>query len=78
MGVEGVDAMSQEEYRQAAIDAVAKLSADVGIPTKLSELGVQEKDIEFLAESALADACTPGNPRDVTKDEIAEIYRSIL
>ena len=78
MGVEGVDAMSQEEYRQAAIDAVAKLSADVGIPTKLSELGVQEKDIDFLAESALADACTPGNPRDVTKDEIAEIYRSIL
>lgn len=78
MGVEGVDAMSQEEYRQAAIDAVAKLSADVGIPTKLSELGVQEKDIDFLAESALVDACTPGNPRDVTKDEIAEIYRSIL
>lgn len=78
MGVEGVDAMSQEEYRQAAIDAVAKLSADVGIPTKLSELGVQEKDIDFLAESALADTCTPGNPRDVTKDEIAEIYRSIL
>ncbi len=78
MGVEGVDAMSQDEYRKAAIDAVAKLSADVGIPTKLSELGVQEKDIDFLAESALADACTPGNPRDVTKEEIAEIYRSIL
>ena len=78
MGVEGVDSMSQEEYRKAAIDAVAKLSTDVGIPTKLSELGVQEKDIDFLAESALADACTPGNPRDVTKEEIAEIYRSIL
>lgn len=78
MGVEGVDSMSQEEYRKAAIDAVAKLSTDVGIPTKLSELGVQEKDIDFLAESALADACTPGNPRDVTKKEIAEIYRSIL
>lgn len=78
MGVEGVDAMSQDEYRKAAIDAVAKLSADVGIPTKLSELGVQEKDIDFLAESALADACTPGNPRNVTKEEIAEIYRSIL
>ena len=78
MGVEGVDSMTQAEYRAAAIDAVAKLSADVGIPTKLSELGVKEKDIDFLAESALADACTPGNPRDVTKNEIAEIYRSIL
>ena len=78
MGVAGVDAMSQEEYRAAAIDAVAKLSADVGIPTKLSELGVKEKDIDFLAASALADACTPGNPRDVTKEQIAEIYRSIF
>ena len=78
MGVENVDAMDQETYRKAAIDAVAKLSADVGIPTKLSELGVKEKDIDFLAESALADACTPGNPRDVTKEEIAELYRSIL
>ena len=78
MGVEGVDSMTQAEYRATAIDAVAKLSADVGIPTKLSELGVKEKDIDFLAESALADACTPGNPRDVTKNEIAEIYRSIL
>lgn len=78
MGVKNVDEMNQETYRKAAIEAVAKLSADVGIPTKLSELGVQEKDIDFLAESALADACTPGNPRDVTKEEIAEIYRSIL
>lgn len=78
MGVAGVDDMDTETYRKAAIDAVAKLSTDVGIPTKLSELGVQEKDIDFLAASALADACTPGNPRDVTKEEIAEIYRSIL
>ena len=78
MGVAGVDDMTQGEYRAAAIDAVAKLSTDVGIPTKLSELGVKEKDIDFLAESALADACTPGNPRDVTKEEIAEIYRSIF
>ena len=78
MGVAGVDNMTQEEYRAAAIDAVAKLSADVGIPTKLSELGVKEEDIDFLAASALADACTPGNPRDVTKDQIAEIYRSIF
>ncbi|MBR4642021.1 MAG: lactaldehyde reductase [Selenomonadaceae bacterium] len=78
MGVAGVDEMTQDEYRAAAIDAVAKLSTDVGIPTKLSELGVKAEDIDFLAESALADACTPGNPRDVTKEEIAEIYRSIL
>jgi len=78
MGVAGVDDMTQEEYRAAAIDAVAKLSADVGIPTKLSELGVKAEDIDFLAESALADACTPGNPRDVTKEQIAEIYRSIF
>ena len=78
MGVAGVDEMTQDEYRAAAIDAVAKLSTDVGIPTKLSELGVKAEDIDFLAESALADACTPGNPRDVTKEEIAEIYRSIF
>ena len=78
MGVAGVDEMTQEEYRAAAIEAVAKLSADVGIPTKLSELGVKAEDIDFLAASALADACTPGNPRDVTKEEIAEIYRSIF
>jgi len=78
MGVANVDSMTQEEYRAAAIDAVAKLSTDVGIPTKLSDLGVKDKDIDFLAESALADACTPGNPRDVTKEQIAEIYRSIL
>jgi len=78
MGVAGVDEMTQEEYRAAAIEAVAKLSADVGIPTKLSELGVKAEDIDFLAQSALVDACTPGNPRDVTKEQIAEIYRSIF
>ena len=78
MGVANVDEMTQDEYRAAAIEAVAKLSADVGIPEKLSELGVKAQDIDFLAASALADACTPGNPRDVTKEEIAEIYRSIL
>lgn len=78
MGVANVDSMTQEEYRAAAIEAVAKLSADVGIPTKLSELGVKAEDIDFLAQSALVDACTPGNPRDVTKEQIAEIYRSIF
>lgn len=78
MGVANVDSMTQEEYRAAAIDAVAKLSTDVGIPTKLSELGVKSEDIDFLAQSALVDACTPGNPREVTKEQIAEIYRSIF
>ena len=78
MGVEGVDDMSQEEYREAAIAAVEKLSTDVGIPTKLSALGVLEKDLDFLAASAIADACTPGNPRDVTKEQIIEIYKSIF
>ena len=78
MGVAGVDAMSQDEYRQAAIAAVQQLSTDVGIPTKLSELGVKEKDIDFLADSAMADACTPGNPRDVVKADIIGIYESIL
>lgn len=78
MGVAGVDQMSEGEYRQAAIDAVAKLAEDVGIPQHLSELGVQEKDLDFLAESAIADACTPGNPRDCTKEEIVAIYKSIL
>lgn len=77
MGVAGVDAMSQDEYRQACIAAVEKLSADVGIPEKLTELGVKQEDIKFLAESAFVDACTPGNPRDATVDDIVKIYESI-
>ena len=78
MGVAGVDKMSQPEYRQACLDVVQKLADDVGIPRHLSELGVQEKDLDFLAKSAMADACTPGNPRDVTHDQIVEIYKSIF
>lgn len=78
MGVEGVDAMSIEDARKACIAAVEKLSIDVGIPQKLTELGVKEKDIQFLAESAKADACTPGNPRDVSVEQIVEIYKSIM
>lgn len=78
MGVQGVDQMTQEEYRAACIEAVQKLADDVKIPRKLSDLGVQEKDIEFLAESAIQDACTPGNPRDVKKEQIISIYQSIL
>lgn len=78
IGVAGVDKMSQPEYRQACLDVVQKLADDVGIPRHLSELGVQEKDLDFLAKSAMADACTPGNPRDVTHDQIVEIYKSIF
>ncbi|OOM81157.1 lactaldehyde reductase [Clostridium sp. BL-8] len=77
MGVQGVDNMSQEEYRKAAIDAVKKLSEDVGIPKTLKEIGVKEEDLKALAESAMADACTPGNPRDTNVAEILEIYKSI-
>ena len=78
MGVAGTDDMSIEDARKACIDAVQKLSDDVGIPQKLSELGVKEKDIRFLSESAFADACTPGNPCDVSVEQIEEIYKSIL
>jgi lactaldehyde reductase len=78
MGVPGVDVMSQDAYRQAAIAAVQQLSLDVGIPATLGALGVKEKDLDFLAGSAMADACTPGNPREVSKEDIIAIYRSIL
>lgn len=78
MGVQGVENMSQAEYRKAAVDAVRQLGIDVGIPQKVSEVGVKEADIDFLAESALADACTPGNPKDVTKEDIAALYRSMM
>lgn len=62
MGIGNVDAMSQEEYRQAAIDAVRQLSKDVGIPQTLREIGVKEEDLEALSEAAMADVCTGGNP----------------
>ena len=78
MGVADVDSMDQETYRQAAIDVIQKLADDVGIPKSLSEAGVKREDIPFLAESAFNDACTPGNPRDVTVDEIIGIYESIF
>lgn len=77
MGVPGVDAMSQEEYRKAAVEAVRKLSQDVGIPAGLKEI-VQPEDIPFLAQSAYDDACRPGNPRDTSVEEIAALYRSLL
>ena len=78
MGVPNVDAMDESTYRQAAIDVIQKLADDVGIPKSLSEAGVKWEDIPFLAESAFNDACTPGNPRDVTVDEIIGIYESIF
>lgn len=77
MGVIGVDSMSQEEYRKTAVDAVRKLSADVGIPADLKEI-VKEEDIPFLAESAYADACRPGNPRDTSVEEIIQLYKSMM
>ena len=77
MGVPDVDEMDQETYRQAAIDVIQKLADDVGIPKSLSEAGVKREDIPFLAESAFNDACTPGNPRDVSLEEIIGIYESI-
>jgi lactaldehyde reductase len=75
MGVSGVDNMTQDEYRKAAIDAVKKLSQDVEIPKVLSEIGVKSEDLEALAESAMADACTPGNPREASLKDILDVYK---
>ncbi|MCI2112835.1 MAG: lactaldehyde reductase [Ruminococcus sp.] len=77
MGVEGVEDMSVDEYRKAAIDAVKKLSEDVGIPADLKEI-VNAEDIPFLAQSAFDDACRPGNPRDTSVEEITELYKSLM
>ena len=77
MGVKGVDDMSQEEYRKAAINAVKQLSQDVGIPADLKDI-VKPEDIPFLAQSAYDDACRPGNPRDTSVEEITELYKSLL
>ncbi len=77
MGVKGAEKMSQAEYRKAAIDAVKKLGSDVGIPANLKEI-LKEKDVQFLSESAYADACRPGNPRDTSVEEIAALYRSMM
>lgn len=77
MGVENVDQMTLEEARKAAIDAVRQLSIDVGIPTDLKNI-VKREDLDFLAESAYADACRPGNPRDTSVAEIKALYESLL
>ncbi len=77
MGVAGVDQMTQEEYRKAAIDAVKKLSEDVGIPADLKEI-VKREDIPFLAQSAYDDACRPGNPKETSVEDIAKLYESLI
>lgn len=76
MGVDGVDSMSQAEYRKAAIDAVRKLSEDVGIPAKNDK--IKEADLDILAKDAYDDACRPGNPRDTSVDDLKELYRKIM
>ena len=77
MGVEGTENMTQEEYRKAAVDAVRKLSQDVGIPADLKDI-VKEEDVQFLAECAFADACRPGNPKDTCVEDIVALYKSLL
>ncbi len=77
MGVKGVDDMTVEEARKAAVDAVKRLSKDVGIPDNLKDI-VKKEDLDFLSESAYADACRPGNPRDTSVAEIKELYLKLL
>ena len=77
MGVEGVENMSQEEYRKAAVDAVAQLARDVKIPADLKEIA-KEEDLDFLVDSAFNDACAPGNPKDATKEDIRALYLSLM
>ena len=77
MGVKGVDDMTQEEYRKAAVDAVKQLSQDVGIPADLKDI-VKREDIPFLAQSAYDDACRPGNPKETSVEDITKLYESLL
>lgn len=77
MGVCGTDSMTENEYRAAAVQAVKQLASDVGIPANLNGI-LKEADIQFLSESAYADACRPGNPRDTSVEEIAELFKSLL
>ena len=77
MGVQGVDNMTQEEYRKAAVDAVRQLSEDVGIESTLKGI-VKEEDVLELAESAYADACRPGNPRETNVEDIVALYKSLM
>ena len=77
MGVKGTEDMSQEEYRKAAVDAVKKLSQDVGIPADLKEI-VKPEDVDFLSQSAMDDACRPGNPKDPSLEDIKNLYLSLM
>ena len=77
MGVKGTETMTVSQYRQAAIAAVKQLSIDVGIPQDLKAI-VDPKDVQFLAESAYADACRPGNPKETSVEDIAQLYQSLL
>ena len=77
MGVEGTDAMSIEDARKAAVNAVAELNKKVGIPADLKDI-LKDEDVQFLAESAYADACRPGNPRDTSVEEIVELYKKLM
>lgn len=77
MGVEGVDEMTLDDARKAAVDAVRKLGEDVGIPANLKEI-VKDEDVDFLAQSAYDDACRPGNPKDTSVEEIKALYRSLM
>ena len=76
MGVEGVDDMSQEEYRNAAIEAVKQLSKDVGIPEKNEK--IREEDLDILVKDALADACAPGNPRDASAEDVLAMFKQLM
>ena len=75
MGVKGVDNMTQEEYRKAAIDAVKQLKKDVNIPETLKDINVKEEDLEALSDAAMADVCTGGNPRTCNKELVLEVYK---
>lgn len=77
MGVQGTETMSQAEYRKAAVEAVKQLSKDVGIPQDLKGIA-KDEDVDFLSESAMADACRPGNPKDPTLEDIKALYRSLM
>ena len=77
MGVVGTENMTQKEYRKAAVDAVRKLSVDVGIPADLKAI-VKKEDIPFLAKSAMADACRPGNPKDPTEADVIKLYECLI
>ncbi len=78
MGVPGIEAMDRDAAVNATLDAIQALADEVGIPRKIGPEGVKESDIDFLADSAMADACTPGNPREPTKADIVDIYKSAL